>query len=430
MTDRRDFLKLSALLAATAPLSAQARGALAADITGAKHALNGDKWKDLRRLFPLDDRYAHFSNFLITSHCKPIADAIDSFRQKLDINPAQVVDYEREEVWQHEDKVRRSAALYLDVKPTQIALTSSTTEGLSMIYGGIHVRPDQEILISEHEHYSARAAIHFRSKRDGTKFRKIRLFENVSQTSTDEILTSIEKNIRSNTRVLGMTWVHSGSGLKLPIGEIGALVDEKNKQRDADNKILFCVDGVHALGVEDFRFPDLKCDFFIAGTHKWLFGPRGTGIICAASEKLENVTPTVASFSREDESFGSVMTPGGYHSFEYRWAAASAFKLHLDLGKSEVQKRIHTLNQYLKQRLQHPRIQLITPLSQQLSAGFTFFRPVNFDEEKLAAYLNANRIIVDAIDRDVGPVVRMAPGLLNNEQEIDRAVALIHQQLG
>lgn len=424
MTDRRSFLKYSAMLAAAAPFAgrAYARG-------GSAGTADGDKWKDLRRLFPLDDRYAHFSNFLITAHCKPIADAIDSFRLKLDSNPARVVDYEREEIWRHEDEVRLWAARYLEVKPAQIALTGSTTEGLAMIYGGIHVRPDQEILTTEHEHYSARAAIRFRSKRDGTKFRLIRLFDDVSHTSSDEILTAVEKNIRPNTRVLGMTWVHSGSGIKLPIGDIGALVREHNRQRDAGDQIIFCVDGVHALGVEDFRFVDLNCDFFIAGTHKWLFGPRGTGIICAASEKLENITPMIASFSREDGSFGSTMTPGGYHAFEHRLAAASAFKLHLELGKRDVQARIHSLNHYLKQRLQHPRVQLITPESQQLSAGFTFFRPMNFNEEKLSAYLNENRIVVDAVDRDVGPVVRMAPGILNTEREIDRAVTLIHKQL-
>ncbi|PWQ88693.1 aminotransferase, partial [Enterococcus faecium] len=85
------------------------------------------------------------------------------------------------------------------------------------------------------------------------------------------------------TRVLGMTWVHSGSGVKLPVGQIGALVHEANRNRDENDRILYVIDGVHGFGVEDMRFADLQCDYFIAGTHKWMFGPRGTGIICAAS---------------------------------------------------------------------------------------------------------------------------------------------------
>jgi isopenicillin-N epimerase len=40
-----------------------------------------------------------------------------------------------------------------------------------------------------------------------------------------------------------------------------------------------CEDGVHALGVEPFHVDALGCDFFVAGTHEWLSGPRGMGIV-------------------------------------------------------------------------------------------------------------------------------------------------------
>jgi selenocysteine lyase/cysteine desulfurase len=40
----------------------------------------------------------------------------------------------------------------------------------------------------------------------------------------------------------------------------------------------------------------------------------------------------------------------------------------------------------------------------------------------VAEHLNSQRIVVDAVSRDAGPVVRTAPGLLNTEAEIDRLV--------
>jgi len=205
-------------------------------------------------------------------------------------------------------------------------------------------------------------------------------------------------------------------------------VREHNRQREEKDRIIYVVDGVHGFGVEDMNFADFKCDYFIAGTHKWMFGPRGTGIICAASEQMSDLTPTFPTFS-ENKDFGTIMTPGGYHAFEHRWALGEAFKLHLQLGKAEVQARIHQLNTYLKQRLkEHPGIELVTPDSAQLSSGFTFFRIKGQDVDAVASYLNQNRIVVDAVDRDVGPVVRMAPGLLNTEQEIDRAMAVLTNQ--
>ncbi|MCE4056437.1 pyoverdine-tailoring periplasmic protein PvdN [Pseudomonas sp. Au-Pse12] len=428
MTDRRTFLKQAGILAASLPLGASALAASGPEAS-TPSPKPSDKWAQLRLLFNQAPDYLHFSNFLVTSHPKPVQAAIDRHRANIDRNPGLAMDWDLQEPWKREAEVRQWAGRYLQAKPGQIALTGSTSEGLAMIYGGIHVRPDQEILTTVHEHYATEYSLEYRVRKQGTQVRKISLFKDPHRVSKDEILDSIKRSIRPNTRVLGMTWVQSGSGVKLPIGEIGQLVEELNRQRDESQQILYVVDGVHGFGVEDLSFPDMHCDFFIAGTHKWMFGPRGTGIICARSEELKNVTPSVPTFS-EDNNFGTSMTPGGYHAFEHRWALDEAFKLHLQLGKAQVQARIHTLNSYLKQRLQElPHVELVTPLSPELSAGFTFFRVKSQDCDKVAAYLMANRVVVDAVDRDVGPVIRTAPGLLNDEQQIDRFMDLLRKKI-
>ena len=124
------------------------------------------------------------------------------------------------------------------------------------------------------------------------------------------------------------------------------------------------------------------------------------------------------------------MTPGGYHSFEHRWALDEAFKLHLELGKNEVQSRIHSLNTHVKNRLLEQRsIELVTPRSAALSSGFTFFRIKGRDCDQVAAQLMADRVVCDAVERDVGPVIRIAPGLLNSENDIERFMAVLDKHL-
>ncbi|GFM81556.1 class V aminotransferase [Pseudomonas cichorii] len=425
MTDRRTFLKQAGLLAAALPMGASlTHSATAAAIELAPK----DKWTTLRGLFNQDPDYIHFANFLITSHPRPVRDAIEQHRANIDRNPGLAMDWDLQETSRREDKVREWAGKYFNARPGQIALTGSTTEGLAIIYGGIHVRPDQEILTTEHEHFCTRNILNSRKKREGTQVRKIRLFKDSSTVSTDEIIGNIARAIRPETRVLGMTWVQSGSGVKLPVGEIGALVQEQNRNRDDKDRILYVIDGVHGFGVEDVDFPSMNCDFFVAGTHKWMFGPRGTGIICARSEQLKDVTPLIPSFS-EATNFGTIMTPGGYHSFEHRWAVDKAFELHLQLGKADVQSRIHQLNTYIKQRLkEQPGIELVTPMAPELSSGFSFFRVKDRNCDDVAAWLMKNHVVVDAVDRDIGPVVRTAPGLLNNEAEIDRFLAVLGQR--
>lgn len=380
-------------------------------------------WQQVRQEFNLDDSNIHLANFLITSHPRIVRDDIAYHRNRIDKNPAKEMHHES--IWHHENESRDWAARYLGVKTAQIALVGSTTAGLGLIYNGLKIHPNQEVLTSEHDHWATKGALRYRSEKDGITIKTIKLFDNSLYVSTDEVLQSISQNINDKTRVLALTWVHSGSGVKLPISEIGKLVTEINQQRDQQNKILFCVDGVHGLGVENTSFDELNCDFLMAGTHKWMFGPRGTAIICSRSEQMDNIRPTIDSFSARID-FGTTMTSGGFHAFEHQWAMRKAFEFHLQLGKEQVQNRIHQLNTELKQQLkQLPGIQLVTPESTAFSAGFTFFRINNIDCEKIASYLQANRVAVDATERDVGPVVRMAPGLLNNEQEIEQVIRLL-----
>ncbi|KQM50938.1 class V aminotransferase [Pseudomonas sp. Leaf15] len=426
MTDRRTFLKQAGVFAASLPLGS----ALLAHAQAATQApATNDPWTGFKQLFTQDPDYLHFSNFLVTSHPRPVRDAIERYRQQIDRNPGLAMDWGLEETWKREGQVREWAGRYLNAQPAQIALTGSTSEGLAMIYGGIKLRPDQEILTTEHEHYATQNVLDFRVARQGTQVRRIRLFERASQVSSDEVLGNIKRAIRPTTRVLGMTWVQSGSGVKLPIGEIGTLVEELNRNRDDNDRILYVVDGVHGFGVENLDFPAMHCDFFIAGTHKWMFGPRGTGLVCARDAENKYVTPMVPTFS-EDTNFATTMTPGGYHAFEHRWAADEAFKLHLQLGKAQVEARIHALNSELKtQLLAHPQIELVTPRRSDLSAGFTFFRVKDQDSEAVVAHMLKNRVVIDAVDRDVGPVIRTSPGLLNNSDEIQQFMALLSQRL-
>ncbi|AZF37169.1 Pyoverdin biosynthesis protein PvdN, putative aminotransferase, class V [Pseudomonas sp. R4-39-08] len=422
MTDRRTFLKQAGVFAASLPLGA----ALMPQVLA---AATNDPWTGLKQLFDQDPDYLHFSNFLVASHPRPVREAIERYRAQIDRNPGLAMDWDLQETWKREGQVREWAGRYLNATPPQIALTGSTSEGLAMIYGGIQVRADQEILTTEHEHYATQNVLDFRVRKESTRVRRIRLFDSASRVSVDEVLGNIQRNIRPNTRVLGMTWVQSGSGVKLPIGEIGQLVDEHNRHRDDSDRILYVVDGVHGFGVEDLDFPGMHCDFFIAGTHKWMFGPRGTGLVCARDAQNRYVTPMVPTFS-EDKDFATTMTPGGYHAFEHRWAADEAFKLHLQLGKAPVQARIHALNTELKEQLlAHRQIELVTPRSPELSAGFTFFRVKGQDSDAVAAHMRQNRVVIDAVDRDVGPVIRAAPGLLNSSAEIQRFMALLSQRL-
>ena len=65
----------------------------------------------------------------------------------------------------------------------------------------------------------------------------------------------------------------------------------QRRRAPAATRILLCVDGVHGFGVEDVTMADLGCDFFVAGCHKWMFGPRGTGVVWGKRRAVADAPP-------------------------------------------------------------------------------------------------------------------------------------------
>ena len=124
------------------------------------------------------------------------------------------------------------------------------------------------------------------------------------------------------------------------------------------------------------------------------------------------------------------MTPGGFHSFEHRWALDEAFKFHQALGKSRVTQRIYELNQQLKQGLATmPHVTLHTPLSQDLSAGIVCFEVAGLSPQQAVKKLR-ERGIIGSVTPYATQYVRLAPGLLNHPGEIDTVLKEIRELRG
>lgn len=425
--DRRRFLVRSGLALSAAVLSPEIFPLSHASAL-AEPSKSSD-WQAVRDQFPLSRDLIHLAGFFLASHPTPVREAIERHRAGLDADP---IGYWMGHEKKQEAAVLQAAAGYLGVDPTEIALTDSTTMGLGLLYGGLALREGQEILTTTHDHYSTEMSLRLRAERTGAQVRQIPLYQKTATTVTREgLVEALLKNVRSNTRIIAVTWVHSSTGLKLPIAEMAKALNQLNASRAEPDRVIFCVDGVHALGAEDFRLSEVGCDFLVAGTHKWMFGPRGTGLVWGHPRAWPIAKAIIPTFDSDAYDMwmkvvpprplpASVyMTPGGFHSFEHRWALDQAFLFHQRLGKSRVTQRIYELNQQLKQGLAGmPRITLHTPMSQDLSAGIVCFEVAGMSPAQVVAELR-RRSIVASVTPYATQYARVAPGLLNSSDEIE-----------
>ncbi|MDQ3824565.1 MAG: aminotransferase class V-fold PLP-dependent enzyme, partial [Actinomycetota bacterium] len=173
--------------------------------------------------------------------------------------------------------------------------------------------------------------------------------------------------------------MHSSTGVKLPLCAIGTALAEHNAHRSDPEPVLLVVGGVHGFGVEDDAIAALGLDFF-AGTHKWILGPRGTGVVWRRDGRWSDLQPTIPAFQQElsadwmqdrppaGPAQASWVTPGGSKAFDHLWALPAAFAFHRQLGRTQVAQRIHQLNTQCKDGLAAMKhIRLHTPRNPQLS---------------------------------------------------------------
>ena len=431
--DRRRFLQ-------TAGLS-MAAGALAPSVGSASRWQSPrpsgaePDWAWVRDQFDASREWKHFARLYIASHPRRVREAIEALRVEIDRNPYAVVEHG---LFHKPDEVRRAAGEYLGGSPEDVALVRCTTEGLALVYSGLTARPGQELLTTVHDHYSHHESARLAARRSGASLRKVVLYDRPSDAREDEIVERLRRELRPATRSVGVTWVHSSTGVKLPVRRLAEVVAEANRSRPAGERILMIVDGVHGFGVEDETVAEMGVDFFSAGTHKWIFGPRGTGIVWGRQDAWAELQPTVPAFERgpyaawmEGREPGPTearwMSPGGFHAYEHMWALPAAFAFHRQIGRTPIAARIRELNTRIKDGLADaPRVRLHTPRDPRLSAGLVAFEVDGLSPETAVERLAAKRIVASTSPYRPS-YARLAGSLLNTPDEVDAAVRAVRE---
>jgi selenocysteine lyase/cysteine desulfurase len=224
--------------------------------------------------------------------------------------------------------------------------------------------------------------------------------------------------------------------VKLRLREIAAVVADANRGRRDRERILLCVDGVHGLGVEETSPIELGVDVFISGCHKWLFGPRGTGLIWAAPHAWKRMAPLIPTFDAHAYNAwingrrptgvppGALMTPGGFHSFEHRWALPRAFEHHTDLGgPAEVARTTRVLAARLQRGLAEIRgMRVKTPADEGLSSGIVCAVTPKVPAAVIVDRLREEHRVLASVTPYAWRFVRFGPTVANSEAEVDWAL--------
>lgn len=390
-------------------------------------------WTAVKGQFQTAPDEINMSAMLIATHPLPVRRAIDQFRRELDWRP---VTYLEDNNRRLQGYSRAAAGRYLGLSGDQIALTDSTTLGAALVYGGMKLAYGDEIVTTNQDYYVTHESLRRAAVRNGSVVRRIDLFDNIETVSEAQMVARLMAAVTPRTRVFALTWVHSSTGLKLPLSAISAALAQVNATRQEPERIVLAVDGVHGFGNQDATLASLGCDIFMAGCHKWLFGPRGTGVIAANAQGWSRMRPSVPSYVDSaawtawinnapllENNDGPLMSPGGFKAFEHLWAIPAAIEFHEKIGKAQVAARTAELADQLKAGLAvMPHVRLVTPRDPRLSAGIVSFDVHGVSAESAVGLLRRRRVIASAAPYAIQHV-RLTPSLMNSPAEVDLALA-------
>ena len=258
--------------------------------------------EEARAAFPVLERFA----YLNAGSAGPLARAtVEAMRRHLD------GDLERgrsgrpyfDEMLELRERLRARIGRLIDVSAENVALVDSTSRGCSTVLAGLGLRPEDEIVTTDVEHFGLLGPVHA----SGTRVRVAHLRERPAEEALDAILAEVTPR----TRLVAVSHVSWMTGQLLPIADL--------KERVAAPVL---VDGAQSVGAIPVDAAGI--DFYTISGQKWLCGPDPTGALYVADpERLEVGAPTYFAQERYEPDGAFVPRPGAAR-FDSGWIAPAS----------------------------------------------------------------------------------------------------------
>jgi selenocysteine lyase/cysteine desulfurase len=185
------------------------------------------------------------------------------------------------------ERIRSRLAAVMGCSADEVALTRSTTDGVSTVLSALDLRTGDEVLTSDEEHPGVLAPLAAARRRSGVNVRFVPFAE-------------LPGEVGPRTRLVACSHVSWVSGR---VVDAPAL---------ADTPAQVLLDGAQGLGAIPADMRSLGCDFYAASGQKWLCGPRGSGCLYVRGDLIAELPapwPGYLSVADPGRAFESPLQP-------------------------------------------------------------------------------------------------------------------------
>ncbi|HEV3000486.1 MAG TPA: aminotransferase class V-fold PLP-dependent enzyme [Solirubrobacteraceae bacterium] len=300
------------------------------------------------------------------------------------------------------DRQRDAYAALLGASPDDVAVTTSTSDGIARVVAGLELSSRDEVLVAEREHPSLLGPLLGAAMRSGVRIRTAPRAELVEAVGADTALVACSH----------VGWV---TGTVAP--DLSELARE----------VPVLLDGAQGIGAVPVDVRALGCSFYAASGQKWLCGPVGTGALYVAPEHRERLAPTtLAYFAYADAT--RALDPSAVHPTATRFdtpalapetvaAALAALDVLGAYGWDRVHARARELAGRLAAALEASG-RRVAPRAQTTLVAWE-----EADPHAATERLDAAGVAVRSVPGS--PYLRASVGAWNDEDDLDRLLAAL-----
>jgi selenocysteine lyase/cysteine desulfurase len=383
-------------------------------MTRNKHASEQDRSLSptkARSLFPITKTRVYLNNASIAPLARPVINAVTAFmadvRDNGDRNYPAWCTYA-------DNEIKSCIGRLIGADKSEIAFVKNTTEGLITVANGLDWREGDNVIIADIE-YPSNVYCWMNLRRRGVELRWVK--NRGGRIEPADIAAAID----ARTRVVSLSAVQFSNGFRLDLADASEICHR--------HKVLLNLDAIQWLGCLHMDLRRYHVDFLSAGGHKWLLGPIGTGFLYCRRGSLELLKPPNVGYHSVDKDADHLdydltfrADAGRFEealvNFPGLWGLDAAVKLLLEVGTEAVEKHVRLLCDLARDGLLQLGCEIASPAGRNERSAILSFRSYQISASVLAARLSEAGIDVSSR----GDIIRISPGIFNNENEIQAFV--------
>ncbi|HKP70584.1 MAG TPA: aminotransferase class V-fold PLP-dependent enzyme [Pyrinomonadaceae bacterium] len=316
------------------------------------------------------------------------------------------------------EKTRTIAAKFLGCDIEEVVVTTSTTSGMNAVAQGLRLTAGDRILIDDQEHSGGLHCWKYFEKYYGVKIDTVAIPH--GEFNSTAIVEKFKNAIDKKTKVISVSHVFSSTGLRMPVAEIAALA--------RSNGVFCIVDGAQAAGAIRVNVKELGCHAYATSGHKWLMGPKGTGLLYISKDAQTAIRPI-----QFEESYKTYNNSNGVVNLPCILGLAKAIEYLETVGIGKVEEHNMSLRNRLHDKLQNlPNATIVSPPAGPLASPMlTLLLADKFQRQPFVKMLlDKHKLVIRPTHKEFGfNGIRFSMHIFNTVQEVDRAADILRKEL-